>query len=134
MYLEEHIFPRLGKTFLALYVHIGVQRSENFPGISALRWINEAIPINVWDNLQTVYFLNPGLQPHLLLATFGHFLLSGGVAMVLEGDREEQSSAVVSGAASAARVCFEKEGRKNDRKRDEKKRTFLIKKKRYRET
>ncbi|KAK8318999.1 hypothetical protein V6Z11_A13G210300 [Gossypium hirsutum] len=76
-YLEEHIFPRLRKkTFLVLYVHTGVQRIKNFPGISALRWINEAIPINVRDILQTVYFLNRGLQPHLFLATFGHFLLS----------------------------------------------------------
>lgn len=78
-YLGEHIFPRWGKkTFLVWYLHTGVQRSENFPGISALRWINDAIPINVRDNLQTVYFLNPGLQTHLFLAHFGHFLFSGG--------------------------------------------------------
>ncbi|MBA0591982.1 hypothetical protein Gorai_008973, partial [Gossypium raimondii] len=79
-YLEEHIFPRLGKRrFSVLYVHTGVQRSDNFPGISGLRWIYKAIPINVRDNLQAVYFLHPGLQAHLFLATFGRFLFSGGL-------------------------------------------------------
>ncbi|KAK8263787.1 hypothetical protein V6Z12_D12G064800 [Gossypium hirsutum] len=79
-YLEEHIFPRLGKRrFSVLYVHTGVQRSDNFPGISGLRWIYEAIPINIRDNLQAVYFLHPGLQARLFLATFGRFLFSGGV-------------------------------------------------------
>ncbi|KAK8320897.1 hypothetical protein V6Z12_A12G066200 [Gossypium hirsutum] len=97
-YLEEHIFPRLGKRrFSVLYVHTGVQRSDNFPGISGLRWIYEAIPVNVRDNLQAeflvtwqldlgpcatpyhVYFLHPGLQARLFLATFGRFLFSGGL-------------------------------------------------------
>ncbi|MBA0620106.1 hypothetical protein Godav_005876 [Gossypium davidsonii] len=78
-YLDEHIFPRLGKRrFSVLYVHTGVQRSDNLPGISGLRWIYEAIPINVRDNLQAVYFLHPGLQARLFLATFGRFLFSGG--------------------------------------------------------
>ncbi|TYH94803.1 hypothetical protein ES332_A12G064000v1 [Gossypium tomentosum] len=79
-YLEEHIFPRLGKRrFSVLYVHTVVQRSDNFPGISGLRWIYEAIPVNVRDNLQAVYFLHPGLQARLFLATFGRFLFSGGL-------------------------------------------------------
>ncbi|MBA0655511.1 hypothetical protein Goklo_007989 [Gossypium klotzschianum] len=79
-YLDEHIFPRLGKRrFSVLYVHTGVQRSDNLPGISGLRWIYEAIPINVRDNLQAVYFLHPGLQARLFLATFGRFLFSGGL-------------------------------------------------------
>ena len=78
-YLEEKIFPRLGrKPFAVLYVHTGVQRSENFPGISALRAIYDAIPVNVRDNLQEVYFLHPGLQSRLFLATCGRFLFSGG--------------------------------------------------------
>ncbi|KAK8517680.1 hypothetical protein V6N13_127838 [Hibiscus sabdariffa] len=79
-YLEEHIFPRLGKkSFSVLYVHTGVQRSENFPGISALRSIYEAIPVDVKDNLHAVYFVHPGLQARLFLATFGRFLFSGGL-------------------------------------------------------
>ncbi|KAH0915688.1 hypothetical protein HID58_030134 [Brassica napus] len=79
-YLEEKIFPRLGrKPFSILYVHTGVQRSENFPGISALRAIYDAIPVNVRDNLQEVYFLHPGLQSRLFLATCGRFLFSGGL-------------------------------------------------------
>ncbi|KDP43715.1 hypothetical protein JCGZ_22342 [Jatropha curcas] len=79
-YLKEKIYPQLEKEpFSVLYVHTGVQRSENFPGISALRSIYDAIPINVKDNLHAVYFLHPGLQSRLFLATFGRFLFSGGL-------------------------------------------------------
>jgi hypothetical protein len=79
-YLEERIYSRLSKKpFAVLYVHTGVQRSENFGGISALRSIYESIPINVRDNLHAVYFVHPGLQARLFLATFGRFLFSGGL-------------------------------------------------------
>lgn len=79
-FLEERIFPRLGKEkpFSVVYLHSGVQRSENFPGISALRAIYEAIPIGVRENLEAVYFVHPGLQSRLFLATFGRFLFTGG--------------------------------------------------------
>ncbi|XP_039044367.1 ganglioside-induced differentiation-associated protein 2-like [Hibiscus syriacus] len=63
----------------SFYVHTGVQRSENFPGISALKSIYEAIPVDVKDNLQAVYFVHPGLQARLFLATFGRFLFTGGL-------------------------------------------------------
>ncbi|KAI4327804.1 hypothetical protein L6164_020222 [Bauhinia variegata] len=79
-YLEERIFPKMGrKPFSVLYVHTGVHRSENFPGIAALRSIYEAIPVNVTENLQAVYFIHPGLQARLFLATFGRFLFSAGL-------------------------------------------------------
>ncbi|EEF31637.1 ganglioside-induced differentiation-associated protein 2 [Ricinus communis] len=79
-YLEEKIYPRLEtKPFSVLYVHTGVQRSENFPGISALRSVYDSIPIKVKENLQALYFLHPGLQARLFLATFGRFLFSGGL-------------------------------------------------------
>ncbi|XP_020217609.1 ganglioside-induced differentiation-associated protein 2 [Cajanus cajan] len=79
-YLEERIFPKLGKRkFAVLYVHTGVQRSENFPGISGLRWIYDAIPAAVKDNLEAVYFIHPGLQARLFLATFGRFLFNAGL-------------------------------------------------------
>ncbi|KAJ4963330.1 hypothetical protein NE237_023269 [Protea cynaroides] len=79
-FLEENIFPQLeGRTFSVVYVHTNVQRSENFPGISTLRSIYEAIPINVKENLEAVYFVHPGLQSRLFLATFGRFLFSGGL-------------------------------------------------------
>lgn len=80
-YLEESIFPKLGrKKFAVVYVHTGVQRSENFPGISGLRWIYDAIPANVKENLEAVYFIHPGLQARLFLATFGRFLFNAGYA------------------------------------------------------
>ncbi|CAK9142797.1 unnamed protein product [Ilex paraguariensis] len=79
-YLEEKIFPELeGKPFAVVYVHTDVEKCESFPGISALRSIYDAIPINVRQNLETVYFVHPGLQARIFLATFGRFMLAGGL-------------------------------------------------------
>ncbi|XAR73717.1 hypothetical protein NMG60_11007783 [Bertholletia excelsa] len=79
-FLEEKIFPKLERNkFAVLYVHSDVQRSENFPGISALRSIYDAIPVNVKENLEAVYFVHPGLQARLFLATFGRLMFSGGL-------------------------------------------------------
>ncbi|WCJ44309.1 SEC14 cytosolic factor family protein / phosphoglyceride transfer family protein [Euphorbia peplus] len=79
-YLKERVFPKLeGATFSIVYVHTDVQRNENFPGISALRSIYEAIPVNVKNNLEAVYFLHPGLQSRLFLAIFGRLLFTGGL-------------------------------------------------------
>uniref|UniRef100_A0A5B7BXI0 CRAL-TRIO domain-containing protein n=1 Tax=Davidia involucrata TaxID=16924 RepID=A0A5B7BXI0_DAVIN len=79
-YLEKKIFPRLGDSpFSVVYVHTGVQRCENFPGISPLRSLYDAIPIDVKDHLETVYFVHPGLQSRLFLATFGRLIFSGGL-------------------------------------------------------
>lgn len=78
-YLDEKIYPRLENgPFSVVYLHTGVQRSENFPGISNLRSLYDAIPVNVKDHLEAVYFVHPGLQARLFLATFGRFLFSGG--------------------------------------------------------
>ncbi|KAK8512593.1 hypothetical protein V6N13_082869 [Hibiscus sabdariffa] len=79
-YLKEKIYPKLGeKPFSVVYIHTDVQRSENFPGISVLRSIYDAIPTNVKDNLEAVYFLHPGLQARLFLATFGRLFFNGGL-------------------------------------------------------
>ncbi|CAN6722444.1 unnamed protein product [Malus baccata var. baccata] len=80
-YLEEKIFPKLGEKafFSVVYVHTDVNRGDNFPGISTLRSIYEAIPTAVKDRLQAVYFLHPGLQAKLFLATFGRLLFTGGL-------------------------------------------------------
>lgn len=78
-YLAEKVFPLLeGRPFCLVYVHTHVQRAENFPGISTLRSIYEALPMAVKENLETVYFVHPGLQARLFFATFGRFLFSGG--------------------------------------------------------
>ncbi|KAH7849721.1 hypothetical protein Vadar_022118 [Vaccinium darrowii] len=79
-YLEEKILPGLDeRPFVVVYLHTGVQRRENFPGISALRSIYDAIPINVKDRIEAVYFLHPGLQSRLFLATFGRLVLRRGL-------------------------------------------------------
>ncbi|WVZ12568.1 hypothetical protein V8G54_017098 [Vigna mungo] len=79
-YLEERVFPKLGKRkFAVLYVHTDVQRGENLPGISGLRSIYDAIPANVKENLEAFYFIHPGLQARLFLATLGRFLFNAGL-------------------------------------------------------
>lgn len=78
-YLEETIYPKLGaKPFSVVYVHTDVQKSENFPGISVLRSVYDAIPMNLKNNLEVVYILHPGLQARLFLATFGRLFFNGG--------------------------------------------------------
>ncbi|KAK9036925.1 hypothetical protein V6N11_021848 [Hibiscus sabdariffa] len=66
------------KPFSVVYVHTDVQRSENFPGFSLLRSIYDAIPMNIKNNLKSVYFLHPDLQAMLFLATFGRLFFNGG--------------------------------------------------------
>ncbi|KAK3231929.1 hypothetical protein Dsin_003810 [Dipteronia sinensis] len=79
-YLEEKIFPQLKEEpFTVVYVHTGAQTCENFPGIYALRSIYDALPMNVRDHLETVYFLHPTLQTRLFLATLGRLLFNGGL-------------------------------------------------------
>lgn len=78
-YLEDTVLPKLGeKPFSVVYIHTDVQRSENFPGISTLRSIYDSIPADVKDHLEAVYFVHPGIQARLFLATFGRFIFSGG--------------------------------------------------------
>ncbi|XP_030535830.1 ganglioside-induced differentiation-associated protein 2 [Rhodamnia argentea] len=79
-YLEEKIYPRLSrKRFSVVYVHSEVQRSDNFPGFLALRSMYDSIPAQVMDNLETVHFVQPGLQARLFFATFGRLLFTGGL-------------------------------------------------------
>lgn len=81
-YLEEKVYPSLAeKPFSVVYVHTGVNRAENFIGLFALRSIYDAIPNDVRDNLQTFYFLHPGLQSRLFLAIFGRLLFNGGYTL-----------------------------------------------------
>ncbi|KAL3845367.1 hypothetical protein ACJIZ3_002770 [Penstemon smallii] len=54
-YLEDEIFPCLGEhRFSVVYVHTGVKRGDNFPGISTLKSIYEAIPLKVKENLEAI--------------------------------------------------------------------------------
>nr|GMD54870.1 ganglioside-induced differentiation-associated protein 2 [Ipomoea batatas] len=79
-YLEKNILPELeDQPFSVLYLHAGVEKSENFPGISGLRAIYDSIPIAVRENIEAVYFVHPGLQSRLFLATFGRFIFAGGI-------------------------------------------------------
>ncbi|KAL3525213.1 hypothetical protein ACH5RR_013585 [Cinchona calisaya] len=79
-YLIENIFPELKEeAFSIVYFNADVEKSQNFAGISALKSIYDAIPIKVRDNLQAVYFVHPGIQSRLFLATFGRFIFTGGL-------------------------------------------------------
>lgn len=82
-YLEENIFPTLAKSpFSVVYIHTGVERSRNFPGLLALRSICNAIPDQVRENLDKVYFLHPGLQSRLLLSIFFPVLVGTWLARI----------------------------------------------------
>ncbi|XP_051139302.1 uncharacterized protein LOC127257064 [Andrographis paniculata] len=77
-FLEDEIFPVLeSRPFAVVYVHTGVRSSDDFPGISAFKSLYDAVPAKVRDNLEALYFLHPGLQSRIFLATFGRVLFSG---------------------------------------------------------
>ncbi|KAJ8760014.1 hypothetical protein K2173_010870 [Erythroxylum novogranatense] len=55
-----------------------VQKEENSPGVTILRWIYEELPVKYKDRLQVMYFIHPGLRSRHAFATLGRFFLSGG--------------------------------------------------------
>ncbi|CAN6719075.1 unnamed protein product [Malus baccata var. baccata] len=48
-----------------VYMHGTVQKEDNSPGITILRWLYEYLPSYLKDMLQVVYFVHPGLQSRL---------------------------------------------------------------------
>ncbi|KAM1079702.1 hypothetical protein ACFX13_014726 [Malus domestica] len=62
-----------------VYMHSTVQKEDNSPGITILRWLYEYLPSYLKDMLQVVYFVHPGLQSRLVFATLGRFFLTGGL-------------------------------------------------------
>lgn len=78
-FLERKVFPALGEApFVVVYMHAYVQRAENYPGVSALRSVYEALPADVRDRIRAVYFVHPGLQARIFFATVGRFFFSAG--------------------------------------------------------
>lgn len=67
--------------FCIVYMHSTVQKEDNSPGLTMLRWIYEELPEDYKDRLQVVYFIHPGLRSRLVFATLGRFLLSGGLVL-----------------------------------------------------
>ncbi|KAL0923095.1 hypothetical protein M5K25_007140 [Dendrobium thyrsiflorum] len=65
--------------FCILYMHTTVQKEDNNPGMSILRWIYEELPVEYKERLQVVYFLHPGLRSRLAIATLGRLFLSGDI-------------------------------------------------------
>ncbi|CAL1385735.1 unnamed protein product [Linum trigynum] len=82
--LKKYIFHKICSElpegpFCIIYMHSTVQKDDNSPGITVLRWIYEELPGNFKDRLQTVYFIHPGLRSRLAIATLGRLFLSGGL-------------------------------------------------------
>ncbi|CAK9312765.1 unnamed protein product [Citrullus colocynthis] len=76
VYLKDKIFPFLKDgPFTVVYIHTDVHWTENFPGVSNLKAIYEAIPITIKNNIEAVYFLHPGLQARVFFATVGRLML-----------------------------------------------------------
>lgn len=67
--------------FCIVYIHSTVQKEDNSPGVSILRWIYEELPSDLKDRLRVLYFVHPGIRSRLLFATLGRFFLSGGSVM-----------------------------------------------------
>lgn len=67
--------------FCIVYIHSTVQKEDNSPGVSILRWIYEELPSDFKDRLRVLYFVHPGIRSRLLFATLGRFFLSGGSVM-----------------------------------------------------
>ncbi|XP_059428207.1 uncharacterized protein LOC132161986 [Corylus avellana] len=82
--LKRYIFHKICSElpegpFCIAYMHSTVQREDNSPGITILRWIYEELPSDIKERLKIVYFIHPGLRSRLAFATLGRFFLSGGL-------------------------------------------------------
>lgn len=82
--LKKYIFQKISNEcpegpFCLVYMHSTVQKDENSPGITILRWIYEDLPSEIKERLQVVYFVHPGLRSRLVIATLGRLLLTGGL-------------------------------------------------------
>ncbi|XP_057982955.1 uncharacterized protein LOC131167907 [Malania oleifera] len=82
--LKKYIFHKIFSEFpegpfCIVYMHSTVQKDDNSPGMTMLRWIYEELPSDFKDRLQVVYFIHPGLRSRVLFATVGRFFLSGGL-------------------------------------------------------
>ncbi|KAL5743785.1 hypothetical protein ACOSP7_026647 [Xanthoceras sorbifolium] len=82
--LKRYIFHKIINElpegpFCIVYMHTNVQKEDNSPGVTILRWIYEELPSNIKDRLQVMYFIHPGLLSRLVFATLGRFFLSGGL-------------------------------------------------------
>lgn len=82
--LKKYIFYKIYTElpegpFSIVYIHTTVQKEDNSPGMTILRWIYEDLPAEIKDRLQVVYFLHPGLRSRLAFATLGRFFLSGNL-------------------------------------------------------
>ncbi|QCD97027.1 ganglioside-induced differentiation-associated protein 2-like [Vigna unguiculata] len=82
--LKRYVFHKIcselpDEPFCIVYMHTSVQKEDNSPGITILRWIYEELPSDFKDRLQIVYFIHPGLRSRLVIATVGRLFLSGGL-------------------------------------------------------
>ncbi|KAA8518043.1 hypothetical protein F0562_015537 [Nyssa sinensis] len=79
-YIFHKIFSEMPEgPYCIVYMHSTVQKEDNSPGLTILRWIYEELPSEHKDRLQIVYFIHPGLRSRLVFATLGRFFLSGGL-------------------------------------------------------
>ncbi|XP_042023046.1 ganglioside-induced differentiation-associated protein 2-like [Salvia splendens] len=82
--LKKYVFHKIltemdEGPFCIVYMHSTVQKEDNSPGLTMLRWIYEELPDEYKDRLQAVYFIHPGLRSRLVFATLGRLLLSEGL-------------------------------------------------------
>ncbi|MQM02487.1 hypothetical protein Taro_035253 [Colocasia esculenta] len=79
-YIYHKMFTELPEGPICIvYMHSAVQKADNSPGLSVLRWIYEGLNPDVKERISVVYFLHPGIRSRLVFATLGRFFLSGGL-------------------------------------------------------
>ncbi|CAA7388561.1 unnamed protein product [Spirodela intermedia] len=79
-YISHKVLTELAEVPICIvYMHSTVQKADNCPGLSMLRWIYEELPPDCKERIRVVYFLHPGLRSRLALATLGRFFLSEGL-------------------------------------------------------
>ncbi|CAN4089844.1 unnamed protein product [Withania somnifera] len=72
--LKNYVFSKictelLEGPFCIVYMHSTVQKEDNNPGLTILRWIYKELSSDHKDRLQAVYFVHPGIRSRLVLAT-----------------------------------------------------------------
>ncbi|KAL9261207.1 Ganglioside-induced differentiation-associated protein 2-like protein [Drosera capensis] len=82
--LKKYVFYKIYSElpegpFCIVYMHTTVQKEDNSPGMTILRWVYEDLPSDIKERLQVVYFLHPGLRSRIVFATLGRFFLSGNL-------------------------------------------------------
>ncbi|RWR79871.1 ganglioside-induced differentiation-associated protein 2 [Cinnamomum micranthum f. kanehirae] len=79
-YIFHKMFTELSQgPFCIVYIHSTVQKEDNSPGVSILRWIYEELPPDFKDRLHVIVLHSPWDPVEAAFCHPGRFFLSGGL-------------------------------------------------------